>query len=89
MSISASAAVRTWQIVTSGFFPPQPFGLFGQEQMTELGDEEMPTQRLVRPHLEMRQAKFRLGVLETTLDGPTREGDVEKCLDTNVRRGVA
>ena len=42
-SSKASAAVRTWQIVTPlpPFFPPQPQALSGEEQVTDLREQEM------------------------------------------------
>ena len=62
-SISALAASRTWQIVTSGFFFRQTFRLAGQEQMTDLRDPQVPQHRGILSHREVAQAQFALLVL--------------------------
>jgi hypothetical protein len=43
-SISAAVAVWTCGRVHAGCFPPQPLGLAGEEQVTDLRDEEMSFQ---------------------------------------------
>src|SRR5205807_8846599 len=87
--MSASAAVRTWHRVISGFFSPQPFGLLGQKQIADLGDREVATDRLIVPRLEVGQAEFRFGVLEATFDGPAGEGNVQQSFQTRFRWSVA
>ena len=74
-------AVRTWQRVISGFFPPEPLGLAGQEQVADLGDGEMFHQGVVLANLEMAQAQFVLFILQATLHGPACEADVQNDLD--------
>ena len=54
---SAEEAVRIWQTVNSGFFPPPQLIDFGQEQITDRGDYKMATKRLVIANLEMAQSE--------------------------------
>ena len=44
---SAEEAVRIWQTVNSGFFPPPQLMYLSQEQMTDRGDYKMATKGLV------------------------------------------
>src|SRR5580698_2312743 len=74
---SALAASRTWQSVMAGFFPPEPLGLAGQEQMTDQRDREVPHQSLILADFEMGEAQLALLVLQGAFDGPTREGNVQ------------
>src|SRR5262249_52448082 len=50
----ALAASRTWLSVIAGFFPPQPLGLAGQEEMTHHGDVQVAHHRLILADFEMR-----------------------------------
>ena len=36
--------MRTWQTVHSGFFPPQPLGVVGEEQVAHGAQNQMPLQ---------------------------------------------
>src|ERR1051326_8243290 len=88
-SMSALAAVRTWHRVISGFFPPQPLGLLGQEEVTQLRDEQVSLEGMVLAHFKVRQAEFGLLVLQTARDGPAGEGDMQEGLPTRLRAGAA
>ncbi len=73
----AFVAVRTWHKVISGFFPPQPLGLAGQEQVAHLRHREVPQDGVVLANLEMTQTEFILLVLQRAFHRPTGEGDVQ------------
>src|SRR5438045_4054738 len=79
-SSSALLASRTWQIVTSGFFSPQPLGLAGQEQMTDLREAQVPQHRRVLAALEVAQAQFALLVFDASLHRPATERHVQDRL---------
>ena len=57
-------AVRTWQTVTSGFFPPLLLAELGQEQMTHAGQDQVALDRKVVADLEVVHAQLGLGVLQ-------------------------
>ena len=78
VSMRALAAVRTWQSVISGFFPPQPLALLGKEEMADLGDQQVSADGLILADLEMGQAELGFLVLEAAFDGPAGEGDMEQ-----------
>ena len=86
---SAAAAVRTWQTVNSGFFPPQLLPYFRQEQVTHGGDCLMTYQSPVRPPLEVIEAKFGLLVLEAALHCAMREGHVQQFFHRRIGCRVA
>src|SRR5207249_11005201 len=73
---SALAASRTWLSVINGFFPPQPLGLAGQEQMTDHADVPVAHHGLIRADLEMREAQLAFLILQDALDGPAGETDL-------------
>ena len=52
-SISAAVAAWTCGSVHSGFFPPQPLSLAGEEQVADLRDEEMSFQGGIAADLEV------------------------------------
>ena len=68
--ISTPVASLSWQIVSSGFFSPTPRQRPGQEEEARRRQDQVPHQRAVRPHLEVRQAQLSLGVLEAPLHRP-------------------
>src|SRR4030042_2535105 len=49
---SAEEAVRIWQTVRSGFFPPPFLMHFGQEQMAHRSDYQMTTQGFIVANLK-------------------------------------
>ena len=59
LSITALMAVWTWGNVTSGFFPPQPLRLAGQEQVADLCDQLMSLERGITADLEVHRGKGR------------------------------
>src|SRR5882672_6574277 len=78
--IMALAAVRTWQTVNSGFFPPIFLVNFSQEHQTCRADSQVSFERPIVPHLKVVQPDLSLVVLETTLHGEAREADAEYFL---------
>jgi len=87
-SIKALAAARTWHRVISGFFPPQPLGLAGQEKMADLSDRQVSHDGVVLADLEVAHAQFVLLVLQAALDGPAGEGDMQNGFERRARRGI-
>lgn len=75
--ISAVAASRTWLKVTAGFFPPQPLGLAGQEQMANDRDVPVAHQSLILANLEMREAQLAFLILQSAFDRPACESNVQ------------
>src|ERR1700722_10744539 len=60
----ALAAVRTWQTVSSGFFPPIFLVNLGQKHQAHRAYHQMSFYRRIIPHLEVIQADLRLVILE-------------------------
>ena len=52
-SISAAVAVWTCGSVHAGFFPPQPLGLAGEEQVADLRDQQMSFEGGIAADLEV------------------------------------
>ena len=71
----------------AGFFPPEPLCLAGQEQVTDQGDPQVTTQRLVGADFKVRHAQFALFVFQAALDGPAGESHVEDGFQSGVRTG--
>src|SRR5436305_5334902 len=69
----AAAAVRTWQTVHSGFFPPPLLPHPRQEQVTHRRQRLVPLQAHVEPSLEMIQTQLTLLILKTAFHPPARE----------------
>ena len=69
-SSSALVASRTWQIVTSGFFFPQPLRLAGEEQVTDLRDAQVPEHGDIFTHLEVAQPQFTFFILQGPFHRP-------------------
>ena len=88
-AISAWVAKWTCGSVTSGFFPPQPLGLAGEEQVADLRDQQMSFEGRIAPDLEVRQAQFALLILQAALDGPAAEGDMQHHRQRDSRARVA
>lgn len=66
-------ALRTWAIVSSGFFPPMLQAELRQEQMAHAGQDQVSLDGDVLANFEVVHAKFRLAVLEHPLDPPAAE----------------
>src|SRR5436305_10513135 len=57
---SAAVAVRTWQTVNSGFFPPQFLLRFGEEQMAHGRERLVSFETQIRSSLEVIEPQFGL-----------------------------
>ena len=66
----AEDAVRIWQTVRSGFFPPPLLMYFSQKQMAHSSDYQMTTERFIVTNLEVAQPKFAFFILKTSLHMP-------------------
>jgi len=60
----------------SGFFPPKPLGLAGQEEVGDHRDGKMSNESLILADFEVGKTEFAFFVLRDAFDGPTREADV-------------
>ena len=85
---SAEEAVRTWQTVNSGFFPPPQLMHLGQEQMTDRSNYQVPPQRFVVTNLEMAQAKFVFLILKAPLHLPAGKTDMKQHFQGSAFRGI-
>src|SRR6266542_2736226 len=65
-------------IVTSGFFPPKPSGLLGNEQHHQLTEDHVPAQPPVAAALEVAEADLALGDAEDVLHAGAGEGDLHQ-----------
>ena len=83
---SAAAAVRTWQTVKSGFFPPPLLVRASQEQVRDGSDCLMSHQAHVRAALEMVEAQLCFFVLEAAFHTPPREGHDQQHAQRRFRR---
>src|ERR1041384_6446721 len=72
---NAEAAVRSWQTVISGFFPPPPLPYACQEQVSYRRYRLMPQQPKIMAALVVIESKFSFFILETSFHVPAREGD--------------
>jgi len=77
----AAAAVRIWQTVSSGFFPPLLPQAF-QEQMTDGGQGLVSHQAAIVSAFVMIEPQFAFLVFETAFHMPTREGHQQQRLHT-------
>src|SRR3989304_535683 len=59
-----AVAVRTWQSVRSGFFPPMLLVELGQEQVADATEDQVPLDRPALAGLEVVQPQFALAILE-------------------------
>src|SRR5579872_7530052 len=72
-SMMASVAIRTWQMVHSGFFPPQRLTRFRRHQVADRSQNQMSLEADPAAPLPMIEAQLTLAILKTTLDGPPSE----------------
>ena len=84
---TALVAARTWQTVTSGFFPPQLLTDGCQKQVAHGGEDQVPFQADLATPLPVRQAHFSLLVLEAAFDRPARKPTFNSCF-RGVSRGA-
>src|SRR3972149_4029689 len=73
-------AVRSWAMVRPSFFPPVSQAELGQEQMTHAGQDQMPLNGNVAADLQGVHPQLILGILEESLDAPSREGHQQQRL---------
>src|SRR6188474_2789372 len=81
-------ARHTCSKVISGFFPPQPFGLLGDEAQDQQTQNQMSQQGHVAPPLEMPPADFRFADAEAVLHMPAAKGHPQELFQRRIRRGV-
>src|SRR5579871_6072977 len=72
----------------SGFFPPQPVGLFGDEQEDQLAKDHMSEEALVTSAFKMSKAQLGFGQAEDMLDAGAGEGDFQEDFQGGFGRGV-
>ena len=63
----------TCSIVISGFFPPQPIGVFGDKSHHDQAQDHVPHQPHVTSPFEMAEADFALGHAKGVFDIPATE----------------
>ena len=85
---SLAAAVRTWQSVSPGFFPPMLHAEFAEKHMAEAAENQMPLDRAEFTHLKMVHPKLGFAVFEGPLDDPPRKGYPQKYLGRGSRRRI-
>jgi len=85
---SAEEAVRIWQTVNSGFSPPPQLMDFGQEQMTDGGDDKMATKGLVIANLEMTQSELIFFIFKAPFHMPARKADMKQYLQRSTGRCI-
>jgi hypothetical protein len=65
------SARHTCSSVISGFFPPQPFRVVGDEGQRQQTQQQVPHQCCITPAFKVREPDFRLAHPKRMLDGPT------------------
>jgi hypothetical protein len=68
---SIAVAVRTWQTVRPGFFPPMLPAELAEKDVAQTTEDQVPLDRDELAHLEVIHSQFRLAVLEGSLNGET------------------
>src|SRR3954464_464162 len=86
---NAAVAVRTWQMVRLGFFPPELPANVRQHQVAHRADGQVPLQPQVASTFPVVKAQLRLAVLERALHAPPREPDQQQGLRGGFGRRVA
>jgi len=74
--------------VISGFFPPKPSGLLGDEGHDQLTEDHVSHQPNVAAALEVRDPDLALGHAEDVLDVGPGEGHIQQRLNGGAWRGV-
>src|SRR5580704_3907079 len=88
-AMTASVAIRTWQMVHSGFFPPQRLTRFRHEQVADRSQYQMPLQADPTAPLPMIEAELALAIFKATLDVPPPECDPQQFADRCLGGSVA
>src|SRR5579862_1054740 len=86
---TALVARWTWQMVTSGFFPPQPLTGGREEQVTDRSQYQVSLQTRPASSFPMTQPYLALLVLEAAFDRPARKGDLQQFLQRRLGGSVA
>src|SRR4030043_699583 len=86
---SMAVAVRTWQSVRPGFFPPMFQAELAQENVAQATEDQVPLDREILAHFKMIHPQFRLAVLEGAFDDPTGKGPPHQHLDRCRFRSIA
>src|SRR6185437_16016722 len=87
-AMMASVAMRTWQMVHSGFFPPQRLTRFRQEQIADRSQNQMSLQADPSAPLPMIEADLALAVFKASLDRPPSKCDPQQFADRGLRRSI-
>src|SRR5262249_27399798 len=88
-STAAAAAVRTWQTVNCGFFPPQLPTDLCQQKDAHGADDLVPHQTQIAATFPVIEPEFGLAVLEATLHVPPRQPGQEQWVRGHLRSRVA
>src|SRR5713101_6375248 len=86
--IRASATIRTWQTVHSGFFPPQLLARFCQEQIANARENQMAFQAEPATAFPMIESHLAFAILKASLDRPAAERHAQQLLHRRTRRSV-
>src|SRR5215471_9206549 len=86
---NAAVAVRTWQTVRLGFFPPELPANLRQHQVAHRADGQVALQPQVAATFPVIKAQLRLAVLERALHAPPREPDQQQGIRGGFGRRVA
>src|SRR5579884_2896668 len=78
--LSRFKALQICSIVSSGFFPPEPLGVPGDETQHQQAQRLVPHQRRVVPPLVVREAEFALAHPEGVFHIPAAESDPQQRL---------
>src|SRR5439155_2916433 len=89
LRIKASATIRTWQTVHSGFFPPQSLASLCQEEVADGGQNQMAFQAKPAAALPMIESYLSFAILKAAFDPPAPERHAQQLLDRRARRSVA
>src|SRR5271166_6573088 len=86
---TAAIAMRTWQTVNSGFFPPEVLVDLCQEQVAYPRDDHVSLQTLIPSAFVVIQAEFTFFIFKAAFDAPTRKGNQQHRLYRGSDRSVA
>src|SRR2546423_5706636 len=86
--LTTRSARHTCSRVSSGFFPPEPLRLLGDEPHRYQAQAQVPPQGRVVPPFEVREAQLRLGHPKTVFHVPAPEADTDQRLQGRILRGV-
>jgi hypothetical protein len=87
-TLSARAVCSIVSSDNSGFFPPQPGRLLGDEQHDDLAQRHVSHQPHIAAALEVVKADLALGDAEHVFDAPAAEGHLQQLFKAGLGRGV-